>query len=786
MSIVKNGFFAYGSSPAHSGEFIEDAIKTINFSGHLVDLQSWKRLSPSGNLVISEVLKKIIDSDFVCADLTGMNDNVLFEIGFAIGKRKPLWLINDTSITYSINRYKELNLLSTIGYTKYTSSKDIVDSFLTERVYEKNNDLIESIFSVVEKKESEKVILYLKSQHNTNYNQFIINKIEDYNFTYTMDDAEEVKVQPLSWYLEQLLSTPASLIEFSSINRSGFELHNSKCALIAGISYGLGLKLQMVAEEYYDTPIDYRELLKKFHNADTCRMAIEPFFQSLRNELPKIFSKKRHDVYPEKIKSTLQKIRFGEYIAEHESDELYNYYVDTAHEQNLIKSEHNIVVGRKGAGKTATLYYLNEKLSKDIRNQVCLIKPINFEIDGLISLVSSLKDEFEKGYLTESIWKFLIYTEIAKSIYSGVKDKATYALTENDEKIIEFVKRNKNIVLTDFSTRLEQEIDSLQSIKNLPTQSDFRLKISEILHENILKQLRELITNHFGKKQKLVVLIDNLDKSWRKGSNIDNVARFLLGLLGVIGRISKELRGKSSQLNVFEFNLVIFIRSDIFRYILNIAREPDKIEFTKLLWDDEEIFLRIINERIRILNESINITPEIFWETLIVETINGINIKKFLQVNIIPRPRDIIFFFNTAKNVAVSRGHSKIEENDILKAHSEYSNWVFKSIIVENGITMTQMHDFLYNLLGENVILDKNKLIQLMQQSGLKIDEITVEYFIDRLVALSLLGREVKNNEFEFVYDFENDTKVKKMATKFGSNRYKIHNAFVPYLESGI
>ena len=96
------------------------------------------------------------------------------------------------------------------------------------------------------------------------------------------------------------------------------------------------------------------------------------------------------------------------------------------------------------------------------------------------------------------------------------------------------------------------------------------------------------------KKQKLVVLIDNLDKSWRKGSNIDNIGRFLLGLLGVIGRISKELRGRGAQLNVFEFNLVIFIRSDIFKYILKIAREPDKIEFTKLVWDDEEVFLELL------------------------------------------------------------------------------------------------------------------------------------------------------------------------------------------------
>ena len=340
-----------------------------------------------------------------------------------------------------------------------------------KKVYEKNNDLIESIFSVIEKKDSEKVLLYLKSQHNTNYNQFIINKIEDYNFTYTVDDAEEVKVQPLSWYLEQVISTPAALIEFSSINRSGFELHNSKCALVAGIAYGLGLKIQMVAEEYYDSPIDYKELLKKFHNAETCKTAVDPFFQALRNDLAKIIFTKKHEEHPVKIKSPLQKIRFGEYIAEHESDELYNYYVDTAHEQNLIKSEHNIVVGRKGAGKTATLYYLNEKLSKDIRNQVCLIKPVNFEIDGLISLISSLKDEFEKGYLTESIWKFLIYTEIAKTIYLSIKDKPVYALTENDENIIDFVKENKVIILADFSTRLEQELESLQLIKNLPTQS---------------------------------------------------------------------------------------------------------------------------------------------------------------------------------------------------------------------------------------------------------------------------------------------------------------------------
>lgn len=786
MSIVKNGFFAYGSSPSHSGEFIEQAVKKINFSGHLVHIETWKQLKISGNLLVSDILKKISDSDFFCADLTGMNDNVLFEIGFAIGKRKPIWLIQDTSIITSYNRYKELNFLSTIGYVPYTSSDDIHTRFIGDKAYEKNNDLIESIFSTVERKSTDKVLLYLKSQHSTDYNKFILNKLDDYNFTYLVDDPEEVKVQPLSWYLEHLLSTPWALIEFSQTNRTGFELHNSKCAFIAGLAYGLDVKIQMIAEEYYDTPVDYKELLRKFHNADTCRQAIDPFLQSIRNNLAKTILTRKEELLPKKFKSVLQKLHFGEYIAEHESDMLFNYYVDTVHEQNLIKSEHNIVVGRKGSGKTATLYYLKEKLSNDIRNQVCLIKPINFEIDGLIALISNLKDEFEKGYLTESIWKFLIYSEIAKNIYTSIKDKPIYSLSENDENIIEFVKANRNIILTDFSTRLEQELEALTTLTNVESQRDFRLKISEVLHENIIKHLKELITTHFGKKQRLVVLIDNLDKSWRRGSNIEMIGRFLLGLLGVVGRISKEIKGKGSNTSTFDFNLVVFIRSDIFKYLLKIAREPDKIEFTKLVWNDPEVFFRIINERIESLNQKDKITADIFWETLIVKSVNGVSIRKFILSNLIPRPRDIIFFFNSAKNIAVSRGHTIIEETDVVKAYEEYSNWVFKSIIVENGITMSQMHSFLYNLMGEKIIINKERLIEIVKMSGISSDDLTVEYFIDRLVALSLLGREVRANDFEFVYDFETDEKNKMMANKLGTSRYKIHNAFVPYLETVI
>lgn len=785
MSIIRSGFFAYASNPGHSGEFIERALKEIRLNHGLISLESWRNLPVTGNLIITDILRKIEECDFFCADLTGMNDNVLFEIGFAIGKKKPIWLIQDTSVIASYNRFKELNLFTTIGYASYTSSDDIIRRFSTDKVFERKNDLVISLFATVDRRETDNIMLYLKSQYNTDYNKYIIQKIEEYNFTCIVDDPDESKVQSLSWYLEQLLSTPVALVEFSSTNKFGHEIQNSKCALVAGIAYGLGVKLQMIAQEYYETPIDYRELLKKFHNQETCKKAVEPFFTSVRSDLLKLIRKKNDLELNAKHQTLLQQINFGQSIAEHEANDLSRYYVEFVGQKNLLKNEYNIVVGRKGTGKTASLYYLYNKLVKNVKNKVCLINPINFEFNGILSILQNLKDEFERGYLIESVWKFLIYSEVMKLIYNSTKGKELYALTENDQSILDFVNRNERIILTDFSSRLEQELDELRKLRESKSQHEFRLKTSEILHDGVIKEMLDLIISHLNKKNGLIILIDNLDKSWQKGIDIVMLSKLLFGLLSVAGRIARDFKGKPNNPNPFEFNLVIFIRSDIFKSIIKNAREPDKLEFTKLVWDDGEILLRVINERINSLNTPGKVTADMFWRDLIVPVVEGVSTHDYVFSNIIPRPRDLIMFFNMAKEVAVMRGHDKIEEMDLVKALKDYSAWLFTSIIVENGITFRQMQDFLYSFLGEPAIFDLDVLKKSMGEAKIEIKSAeNLEYFIDRLTSLSFIGREIKANGFQFVYDFETDEKNRLMALKFGSNRFRIHNAFVPYLEA--
>lgn len=125
-----------------------------------------------------------------------------------------------------------------------------------------------------------------------------------------------------------------------------------------------------------------------------------------------------------------------------------------------------------------------------------------------------------------------------------------------------------------------------------------------------------------------------------------------------------------------------------------------------------------------------------------------------------------------------------ITESDLLSAQEEYSNWVFKSIIVENGISIEQMEEFMYNLLGENQILSETEIRDIAIKSKIKFEhENQFDGFIDHLVSLTILGREVKAEKFEYEYEFDSDIKFKILSKKLGTKRYRIHNALKAYLE---
>ena len=778
---MKKGFFAYSSQPEFCEDAIENAITKIN-SGGVAQISSWKELRVNGKFIINEVLEAIDNADFFCADLTGINDNVLFEIGYAIGINKPVWLIFDTSHIESYRRYREIDFFSSIGYSKYSNTTHIVSNFYTDKPYEQNGAYEELNKNLTSYDANKKyAIIFLKNQVDTNYTDSIIKALREKKLTYVLDDAVETKTQSISWYFVRLLEIPAVLAEFSTTERTGYAVQNSKCSLICGLSLGLGLKVLMVCEEPYATPLDYKQLLKKHKAPSECRANVDIFLDELKQDYFELSERRKKFKINRQERNVLQCINFGEFLAEHEGDKLRNYYIETTSSSNLIKNEYNVVVGRKGSGKTATLYYLEDYLGSDARNHVCTIKPICFELEGLLHILSTTPENFEKSYLIESAWKLLIYTEIAKSIYDKLKNKLIYALSDIEKDFLSFIEDNSEIFFTDFYERIEENLKRINGEVKESDDKELKVKVSEILHVKFLPKLRDQICSVYDKN--IYVLIDNLDKSWKKEAEIEYQSKWILGLLGLTIRITREFSSSKRNNKNNEFHLTIFLRSDIFQHILRYAREPDKIEYTKLKIEDKETLFRIIEERFAELSGD-EFVYEDLWDKYMPNNVEGIDVKTFIFGNIIPRPRDIIFFFNKIKETAILRGHTAFTEEDVKDAYNEYSEWVFSSILVENGITIKQMEDFLYELVGESAILTFNDIISRANNAKINFkNEDSKDKFIDHLVALSILGRETKLGEFSFNYDLENDRKSKILATKLGTNNFRLHNALVPALE---
>ena len=126
------GFFAYPSVPSIK-ETIINAINIINGTD-VIKIKGWEELNNSGITLINPILEHINDAEVFLADLTCLNSNVLFELGYAIAKNKRILLFLDTSIEKSKTNFERFGL-TTLGYIQYNNSHDINKGFFNVEPY---------------------------------------------------------------------------------------------------------------------------------------------------------------------------------------------------------------------------------------------------------------------------------------------------------------------------------------------------------------------------------------------------------------------------------------------------------------------------------------------------------------------------------------------------------------------------------------------------------------------------------------------------------------------------
>jgi hypothetical protein len=118
-------FVAYPARDLTLAETVMDAVRRANALPLPILYQLWPFNDVPGNPVVSPILEKIDDSPFVIAEITYLNPNVVYEVGFAIGRCKRAFLIRHRGTNGDKDIAKAVGIFDTLGYHEYGNGEDL-------------------------------------------------------------------------------------------------------------------------------------------------------------------------------------------------------------------------------------------------------------------------------------------------------------------------------------------------------------------------------------------------------------------------------------------------------------------------------------------------------------------------------------------------------------------------------------------------------------------------------------------------------------------------------------
>jgi nucleoside 2-deoxyribosyltransferase len=89
-------FVAYPGSDSLRAEAVRNGAKLIAERLGL-DVLVWEKMQSTGNVLIEAIQAKIREAKIVIAEISSLNANVLFEVGYALSQNKHIWLLVDTT-----------------------------------------------------------------------------------------------------------------------------------------------------------------------------------------------------------------------------------------------------------------------------------------------------------------------------------------------------------------------------------------------------------------------------------------------------------------------------------------------------------------------------------------------------------------------------------------------------------------------------------------------------------------------------------------------------------------
>jgi len=438
-------------------------------------------------------------------------------------------------------------------------------------------------------------------------------------------------------------------------------------------------------------------------------------------------------------------IQFGKVSAERD-DLLVKYFYDNGVLKNIIESPSSfLVLGRKGAGKTAVFKYLAENKTAFISSNDILI-PLSFEDYNwnIHSLLTNPEKAESLSY--KQSWKFVIIIESIKAINNWHKENGK-PIPKEIEKANKLLERLFDSPVPSIYQIISKKLLSISSLKlpkagldleegsfdsaevgggeisfdEVKSSSSLQQSLSENI-ENLLNYLEKSLTKVNGIQ--VFICFDRIDEAWDDVSYISS-KRVIAGLISAADSITSKYKGL--------IRPIIFLREDIFEVLSINDANKLREDCGQLLHWNRETIQKLLLARVNYFAKNHGLSPfseldAVFDKKEMRQRTKQIN---YILKRSMMRPRDIISYLGKILDSMKEKMNDPfsdekitfnvIDSESIYNAEPGYSEWLKQEILDEWSVQNPIITD-LFNSIQNNSSTNFNREELESQLRKLRID----------------------------------------------------------------
>lgn len=772
------GLVAYPSTPAEIGQTIVAGLAKLHAKGLSPHLTSWEETDIPGKFIASAVLEGIDASNILVADVTALNFNVVFEIGYAIGRRKRVFLVKNAALVDDRDALR-VGIFDTLGHETYTSAASL------ESLLAGVTDLDSSLRFEPQKTNTAAPVYLLLPEVKGDFETRLIARVKKARLFYRSFDPEESGRLSALDAIADVASSHGVVIPLLGARFKDARVHNFRAAFVAGLAQGMEKALLVLQLGDDPVPLDYRDLVKGLPSSEQIDGHVGEFATEVTASLQAVRS-----VDVAEPATLLARLSLGAPSAENEFRELSNYYLQTDEFSQALRGEAQVVLGRKGAGKTALFFQLRDRLRPDRKMVVLDLKPEGFQLLKFKEQVLDYLEEGTRAHTVTIFWEYLLLLEVCHKLLQqdAVLHLRDHSLYDSYRQLAEAYSSDEYVAEGDFAERmlrLTQRISgdfaahragegSLQERLNSG-------EITELVYKHDVGTLYVQLRNYLQHKTALWILFDNLDKGWpAHGVGPDDVLTLgcLLDAMAKIqrafGRAGVVARG------------VVFIRNDVYEHLVAATADRGKLGYIVVDWTDPELLLELLHRR---FVSSGDLDPEMpfedIWRQICVSHVGGEESSHYMIDRCLMRPRCLIELLRACRTHAVNLGHQAIQLDDIRAGEAQYSTKLVNDISYELQDVCPEASDILYEMLEIPKEFPEAVMTKIL--SKIPDEDQTREKILNLLLWYGVLGFRRSDDETAFIYSVGYD--MKRLAALIDKRRatglvYVVNPAFWKGLES--